>query len=304
MRIAHFSDLHLLSLEGVPMRRFLNKRLTGWANLRMKRGAIHRTAYVRAIAREIARVQVDHVVVTGDLSNLALETEFALAYEVLKRDLGIDPARITVVPGNHDVYTRGALASRRFERFFADWLVSDLPELTTRDAGACFPVVKLRGSAAIVGLSSAVPRLPFVSAGVLGRAQLDALARVLDHPEVKRRTLVLALHHALVHEGSRIETHMAGLRDAAALQAMLEPLSRGLVVHGHLHRRIQRLLPTATGRLHQVGATSASLHHDAPDRMAGFNLYEIDERGVRRIEAAIYDPATNTFRVESVPRYV
>ena len=33
MRIAHFSDLHLLSLAGVSPHRFLNKRLTGYANL-------------------------------------------------------------------------------------------------------------------------------------------------------------------------------------------------------------------------------------------------------------------------------
>jgi 3',5'-cyclic AMP phosphodiesterase CpdA len=304
MRIAHFSDLHLLSLEGVPMRRFLNKRMTGWANLRLKRGSIHRAAYVHAIAREIGRAQVDHVVVTGDLSNLALESEFAVARDVLQRGLGIDPARITVVPGNHDVYTRGALVSRRFERLFADWLVSDLPELSAGDRGGCFPVVKLRGSAAFVGLSSAVPRLPFVAAGVIGRAQLDALARILDHPEVKRRTLVLAIHHPPVHDASRLQAHIGGLRDAPALLAMLEPLSHGLVVHGHLHRRVQRPLPTPTGRLHQVGATSASLHHDAPDRMAGFNLYELDEGRVGRIEAAVYDPDSGTFRVESVPRHV
>ncbi len=83
MRIAHFSDLHLLSLEGVPLRRFLNKRLTGWVNLRLKRGHIHKASYVRAIAREIARAKIDHVVVTGDLTNLALEPEFELARSVL-----------------------------------------------------------------------------------------------------------------------------------------------------------------------------------------------------------------------------
>ena len=61
MRIAHFSDLHLLSLEGVGPLRFLNKRLTGYANLRLKRGSIHRSEYVRTIAREIARQAVDHL---------------------------------------------------------------------------------------------------------------------------------------------------------------------------------------------------------------------------------------------------
>ncbi|HEX4448270.1 MAG TPA: metallophosphoesterase, partial [Polyangiaceae bacterium] len=193
MRIAHFSDLHLLSLDGVPLTRFLNKRLSGWANLRFKRKHIHRSSYVRAIAREIARVKIDHVVVTGDLTNLALEPEFELAREVLRNELGIDPAEVTVVPGNHDLYTRGALTSRRFEGYFAEWLRGDLPDLAVDVGGGRFPVVKLRGSAAIIALSSAVPRLPLVAAGELGRAQLDALARVLAHPEVVRRTVVLAL---------------------------------------------------------------------------------------------------------------
>ncbi len=303
MRIAHFSDLHLLSLEGVPMWRFLNKRLTGWANLRFKRGHIHRASYVRAIAGEIARAKVDHVVVTGDLTNLALEPEFELARSLLRDDLGLDPSRVTVVPGNHDLYTRGALASRRFEHYFADWLKSDLPDLAVDTGGARFPIVKLRGSAAIIALSSAVPRLPLVAAGELGRAQLDALARVLEHPEVAQRTVVIALHHPPVHSWSRVKAHVEGLRDAPELLTLLKPLPRCLVLHGHLHRRIQRVVRTAGGTLHQVGATSASLHDAAAGRMAGFNIYEIDEQGVARIEASVHDPASGAFAIEGVPHH-
>jgi 3',5'-cyclic AMP phosphodiesterase CpdA len=304
MRIAHFSDLHLLSLEGVPPWRFLNKRLTGWVNLRLKRGHVHKASYVRAIAREIANSKIDHVVVTGDLTNLALEPEFELAREVLQKELGIDPARVTVVPGNHDLYTRGARASRRFERFFAEWLESDLPELTADVSGARFPNVKLRGNVAIVALSSAVPRAPLVAAGELGRAQMDVLARVLAHPEVAKRTLVLALHHPPLHSWSRVKAHLEGLRDARELLSLLMPVSRGLILHGHLHRRIQRAFTTHRGTLQQVGATSASLQDETPDRMAGFNVYEIDERGVVRIEAVVHDPATGAFVLESVPKYV
>ena len=304
MRIAHFSDLHLLSLEGVPMRRFLNKRLTGWVNLRIKRGHIHHAAYVRAIAREIANAGVDHVVITGDLTNLALESEFQLARDVLQQDLVFDPARVTVVPGNHDVYTRGAMASRRFETYFSDWLESDLPELAVDTGGARFPVVKLRGNAAIVALSSAVPRLPLVAAGEIGRAQLEALERVLNHPEVARRTLVLALHHPPLHGWSRAQAHVEGLRDAPELLSLLAPFSRGLVLHGHLHRRIQRICATNAGQLHHVGATSASLHDETADRMAGFNVYEFDEHGVIRVEGHVLDPASGAFALESVPKYV
>jgi 3',5'-cyclic AMP phosphodiesterase CpdA len=312
MRIAHFSDLHVLALDGVPARRFLNKRLTGWANLRLKRGSIHRAAYVRAIAREIRRLDIEHVVVTGDLTNLALEGEFALARQVLEEELGLEPYRVTIVPGNHDLYTRGALTSRRFERYFAAYLESDLPELAVDAGGARFPVVKLRDDVAFVALSSAVPRPPLVAAGELGRAQIAALARVLAHREVARRIVVLAIHHPAVHRWSRLKTHVEGLRDARALLAELRGLTRGLVLHGHLHRRIQRAFDTGAGQMLQVGATSASLHHQDPDRMAGFNVYEVggdpERRGPRtsnaRVLAYVYSPETDTFRVESVPRHV
>jgi 3',5'-cyclic AMP phosphodiesterase CpdA len=304
MRIAHFSDLHLLSLDGVPPWRFLNKRLTGWANLRLKRGHAHRSSYVRAIAREVGRAGVDHVVVTGDLTNLALEPEFELARDVLRSELGLPPERVTVVPGNHDLYTRGALASRRFERYFADWMSSDLPEFAVDVGGARFPQVRLRDGVAIVALSSAVPRLPLVAAGELGRRQLEALARVLSHPEVAGRTLVLALHHPALHGWSRVKGYVEGLRDAGALLALLAPLPRGLLIHGHLHRRIQRVVDTDAGRMHHVGATSASLHDESPERMAGFNLYDVDARGVARIEASVHDPERGTFASRSVPRHV
>jgi 3',5'-cyclic AMP phosphodiesterase CpdA len=304
MRIAHFSDLHLLSLEGVPMGRFLNKRLSGYANLRLKRGHIHRASYVRAIAREIARAKVDHVIVTGDLTNLALEPEFELARNVLRDELGLDPSQVTVVPGNHDIYTRGSLSSRRFERYFADWLTSDLPELCVSENGGRFPVVKLRDGVAIIGLSSAVPRAPFVAAGELGRAQLGALARVLAHPEVARRIPVIALHHPALHGWSALKVYLEGLRDAPELVSMLASLPHGLVLHGHLHRRIQRVLLTPGGRVHQVGATSASLHDETVDRMAGFNVYELDHRGVTRIEASVHVPSTGAFVLESIPKYV
>jgi hypothetical protein len=53
MRIAHLSDPHLLDLDGVsPWRLLLNKRLTGYANILLKRGHAHRPRFVDAIVDE------------------------------------------------------------------------------------------------------------------------------------------------------------------------------------------------------------------------------------------------------------
>lgn len=279
MRIAHFSDLHLLSLDGVSALRFFNKRATGYANLLLKRERIHRTSHVRALAREMKRLAADHIVITGDLTNLALEPEFALAREVIEKDLGLGPRDVSIVPGNHDVYTRGAEATGRFAAYFGDYLVSDLPDFAVAGIAGRFPVVKLRGPAAIIGLCSAVSRLPFVAAGRIGGPQLDALARVLAHPEVSRRTPIVALHHPPHNPTSRFKAMMEGLSDAALLWTNVSEIPVGMVLHGHLHRRTQRKDATLSGSVVSVGATSASLEHEAHAKMAGFNVYEIGKDG-------------------------
>ncbi len=319
MRIAHFSDLHVLSLGGVGWARYMNKRLTGVANLALRRapleeltGAwraaaermpvalrkkdVHRTELVREIAREVARRKVDHVVITGDITNLALEPEFAAARAILEGELHLSPRDISIIPGNHDTYTRGAVRGRRFSEFFAEYTRDDI------GTGVDFPYVKLRGPCAIIGLSSAVPRLPFVAAGELGRVQLDALGAALEHPEVKKRTPVILIHHPPLGPTSKSKMAMEGLRDAPRLLERLRGVPRGLVVHGHLHKRMRSHITTDAGELVVAGAASASLHHRDEARMSGFNVYEFDDAGALvSLDADVFDPAAHTFHKERIP---
>jgi len=302
MRIAHFSDLHVLDWDGVQPGRFINKRLTGWANIRFKRGHIHRSETVRTIAREIRSRKVDHVVITGDLTNLALEPEFQLAHEILEHEMGLAPEEISIVPGNHDLYTQGALRSRRFTSFFSKYTKCDIDVAVDIGVGH-FPYVKLRGPAALIGISSAVPRPPLMASGVIGTDQLGAIERALAHPEVKKRTPVFILHHPVHNPPSRLKAFMNGLADADALTRCFADLSRGLLLHGHLHRRIQRIVPTKSGAILSVGATSASLHHEDAHKMAGFNTYDIDDRSgaITNLEAHVLDASNDTFRIERIP---
>lgn len=306
MRIAHFSDLHVLALQGIPTRRFFNKRFTGWVNLRLKRGHIHHSNHVRACAREMTRAKVDHVVITGDLTNLALEQEFVAVRKLLEEDLGLAPAQISAVPGNHDLYTRGAMRDQRFTKYFHDYVASDLPELAADIPLGRFPFVKLRGPCAIIGLSSAVPRPPLMASGQLGKPQLEALTRILAHDEVKKRMPVILLHHPVHNPPSKVKAFVEGLWDADKLIEKVAGLERGLLLHGHLHIRRQRALGTPVGELLSVGATSASLDHDHEHKMAGFNLYTFDDATGKLdgVEAHVLDVSADRFRVEGVPLLV
>lgn len=303
MRIAHLSDPHLLDLTGVSgSRLLLNKRLTGMVNIKLHRGVAHRLEIVEAMMDDIRTQRIDHVVITGDITNLALETEFDLALSVFKR-MGLRPDQVSVVPGNHDLYTHGSQRSQRFARFFASNIGSDLPAADAGDhPSGPFPFVRFRGDAAIVGLSTAVARAPLFASGRVGHKQLDALARIMEHPDVARRTLVLLTHHPLINPPGLVGTYTHGLAEASQVRRILARRPSVVVLHGHLHDRAYRLFEHGGSTLHHLGATSASLMHRSLDRVAGYNVYDIGPDGLETVHARIYDAASHVFIDRDVRR--
>lgn len=302
MIIAHISDLHLLALDGAIPLRLFNKRITGYVNIRLHRGAVHKPFALTAAAAEFPGLNVDHLVITGDFTNLALEREFALGLRFLEHELGWSPDRVSLVPGNHDAYTAGAHKTRRFATTFERYLGSDLPQF--RMAGEVFPFVHLRGPAAIIGLSTAVPSPPLMAAGEIGRAQRDKLAQILAHPDVRDRTPVILQHHPLHPPANLAKRLMSGLRDAKEEAELLARSGcQGLLLHGHLHKRIRRSHATIAGDIHAVGAPSATLLYGGDERMAGFNLYEIDDGdgAIRTIESHRLDDKHERFLGVAIP---
>ncbi|HEX7707160.1 MAG TPA: metallophosphoesterase [Thermoanaerobaculia bacterium] len=293
IRIAHISDTHVFPPQGMEWREMIfNKRIAGWANTRLRRGRVYRRRYLEAVLDAASRA--DHLVITGDVTNLALEAEFHEALRLFESRTG--GAEITVVPGNHDLYLPRISREGRFEHHFGAFVRSDLPELSVAVAAGNYPFVKLRGEVAIIGLSSAVPRPPFIAAGYLGGEQLDALRAILDHPEVASRVPVMLVHHPPVDSRTRLFQLRDGLADAASLRETLAGLRRGLVLFGHLHIRVR----CRVGAVDFVGASGAALDHPNDAIRAGFNLYEIDESGAN-IEAQVVEPAGTSFRRADVP---
>ncbi len=301
MRIAHVSDPHVLTRTAAHWRSLLfNKRLTGYANLVLRRGRVHRRDYLLSVLAAAAD-QSDHLVVTGDITNLSLEHEYAEARRLLA-----DVARrteVTVVPGNHDIYLPSV--HRRFTHYFRAFMESDLPELARDLPAGPFPTVKLRGGVAFIGVSTAIPRPPFINAGYIGHPQLDALEEVLAHPAVRDRMPILLIHHPPIDARSRIVRLRDGLVDAAALRAVLAELARGLVLFGHIHVRRRWTLPTSSGTLDFIAAGGAALDHQDASVRAGFNLYTVDIGGnLASVEAYVVHPGGGGFERRTIDQVV
>lgn len=300
LRIAHVSDVHVPSRLGAEWRRMLfNKRITGWANVVLRRGRVHRREYLQAVLDEAAALS-DHVVVTGDITNMAHESEYREARRLL--DDAARRVEVTVVPGNHDIYLPAVGRERRFAHHFAPFVASERSGLAVPLPAGDYPIVRLRGPAAIIGLSSAVPRPPFLAGGVLGREQIAALERVLALPEVASRTPVLLVHHPPVDARNRVARWRDGLLDADRLRRSVDRLSRGLLLFGHVHARTRAALRTSTGTLDVVAASGAALDHPDPLVRAGFNVYEIAGDGaVARVEAYALDSSGAGFSRVPIP---
>jgi 3',5'-cyclic AMP phosphodiesterase CpdA len=277
IRLGHLSDVHVQ----VDFLRRPNPHRLGWRRavaqlelkgLRRARRFDQAEQVLARIAREVSDREVDHVVLTGDLTALALDEEFERAKAALG-PLALDPSRLSVIPGNHDRYTVNSARQRRFERHFGHLLVSDLP----RHAGPSgYPFVRLLGrEVAVIGLESArVPPFPGLAFGKVGPDQLRRLEEILQAPELAGRMLCVLVHHAPLLANGRADAWSHGLRDAAALLRMLagRPCT---VHHGHVHHRYWLKATPEHPDLFNAGSSTMRGRE-------GYWIVELDEGGVKQ----------------------
>ncbi len=269
--LAQLSDPHLSSLIGVRIGDLLNKRVLGYLSWYLRRRAEHRGEVLSALVRDLRAVGPDHIVVTGDLTHVGLPSEFRQAREWLD-SLGT-PSDVTVIPGNHDAYVTTA-----WDRTFALWtpyMVSDQTG-THRNAQAVFPSLRVRGSAALIGLSTARPSAPFLAVGSLGSDQLRKLEQILE--ETSRRGLcrILLIHHPPF---AGTVAWRKRLTDGASLRTVLARHGAELVLHGHTHRTSLAQMETASGSIQAIGVPSASARGRRPGRRAQYHLYRVTRTG-------------------------
>jgi 3',5'-cyclic AMP phosphodiesterase CpdA len=260
--LAHLSDPHLGPLPRVRLRELAGKRLMGFVNWYLRRHACHVTEIFEALVRDLEAAQPDHVVVTGDLINIALESEFGAARDWLAR-LGASD-RVTLVPGNHDIYVRATATEAG--RVWGACMRGD-----AADGPHSFPFVRRRDGVALIGLSSALPTGPFLASGKLGAAQRTRLADLL--PRLAGQFRVVLIHHPPL--GWRAPHKR--LTDARQFLGVLGANGAELVLHGHDHRHSLHWVEAGARRIPVVGVPSAS----APaagreDDPAAYNLYRID----------------------------
>ena len=278
LTIAHLSDVHLAPLRGLGPTHFNIKRALGLANWTMKRRKVHLRAVVDQITADVKAANADHIIVSGDLTNLGLPGEHQAALDWLTT-VG-PPDQVSVVPGNHDIYCR--LWSDQGVERWRPYMTSDIAGSIL--AGAVergFPYVRQFSNGntkvALIGLVSAVPTKPFHAGGRLGEKQLAALGPVLARLARDGFFRLVVIHHPPLPGQADARR---GLADAARLEAVLQRYGAELVVHGHNHVDMAAHRTWPGGIVHTIGVASASIGSAYKHEPLGrYNLYRIERAG-------------------------
>ena len=284
MKIAHFSDIHITaSSSAIPWRAMLSKRIVGWLNLQMlgrKKDFREAGRITEALVDDLQEVEADHILFTGDLTGLALDSEFKEAHRLLEPLLGVPG--ITGIPGNHDFYVSDAVRAGTYDLLFGPWEQSDLENPP--------PIVRLLGDdVALIVLRDSRVNAFHDSSGLVGSEQLGRLEEVLADPALEGRRKLLALHYGPRQGTGALDGPYHGLRDAEQLLSTAQGGKVELLLHGHLHNRF--VLPTGDHTPITI-ANPGSATHSRYER--AYHIIEIDSEGIE-LSARHYDASSKSF---------
>ena len=264
--LAHLSDPHLGPLPAARLRDLAGKRAFGYLNWTRNRHKFHRRDVLDALVSDMQAQAPDHIAITGDLVNLALEAEFAPSRAWLE-SVGA-PDRVTVIPGNHDAYVRAT--RHHFAEAWGHYFDGD----DGRDGGVTFPSLRRRGPLALISVSSAVPTPPLMATGRLGRTQLDRLEGLLARLSAEQVFRVLLIHHPL-----RSDSRVKRLTDSSKLLALLKQHGVELILHGHDHVHSTIWIDGPKSAIPAIGVPSASAVAHGRYPGAAYNLFSIERDG-------------------------
>jgi 3',5'-cyclic AMP phosphodiesterase CpdA len=267
----------------------------GYLSWNVRRKTVHTEAVLDALTKDLLESAPDHIAVTGDITNIALPEEFSRAGTWLESLGAAD--RVSAIPGNHDAYTR--IPWRDSMAHWREFMTSDGEANAEENGPVEFPFVRIRANVAMIGVSTALPTLPFLATGEIGAKQMSALEGALMSLGERGLFRVVLIHHPPVPGVSKVRKRLV---DADAFSATIANTGAELILHGHTHRSSILKLDSPGGSVPVVGITSASANENqGPGRHARYNLYRIsDNPGSAEIEVEVrgLDTQTGSFRSE------
>ncbi len=241
MKIAHLSDLHI-SPKSRPQ------------NLE----------YTRKLLNYVLEEGVDHIVITGDLTDLAEPGDFYSVRKVFQEFGLLNPFKMTLIVGNHDIFGGvhlardifhfpGRCASIDYEKRvqeFKSYFLETFENIYAPPPPLVFPFVKPVGDILFIGLNSIAKYNRganiFGSKGRIYTQQMNDIENMMSMKTYEARRRILLIHHHFNKQVDtqfssrqpmlkRLELHANRLKYKWKMYKFMRRHNVDLVLHGHEH---------------------------------------------------------------------
>jgi Icc protein len=267
-RIAHLSDAHMLDPRPSRTRSGWSMRVR-FLSIGRPLDAAGRREKLRRSLETAQRVGAQHFVLSGDLTEIGAPGEYETLAEVL-HDSGIDPERMTLVPGNHDMYS-----SADAWRWALQGPLAAFARTSAREPGPG-KIVEIAG-ASLLPLDATFHQPVTRSAGWMPDEAIESIERHAADPALASKPLIVVQHHPPFLRKTSALHWLDGLVGASRMMTMLERFRHLWVLHGHLHAIVDRALGCGVSRIR--GATAVVDDRDE----ARVRVYDVRDG---RLEAA------------------
>ncbi|HET8938060.1 MAG TPA: metallophosphoesterase [Polyangiales bacterium] len=277
--LAHLTDLHLLERDHHKRRGLSRTRLqflSAGAALDAE-ARLQRATRMLQLAR---RGGADHILLTGDLTEDGVDSQFEMLGEALNAS-GVEPERVTLLPGNHDAY----VDFTAFDRALAGPLQAY--RATSREgARTVLP------GAVIVPISTTVEGQWFTrSRGAIRAHDVSRIRRIASDPVSRDRAVVVAQHHPPSHHPLFAVEWFDGVDNVDAIRDVLNERARVHVLHGHTHRRSTKHL---SGREHAQIFCAASVRDQQDTTELSLRFYKAEAGALRELQVIFATPQRHT----------
>lgn len=240
-RLAHITDVHI-------------KYNTPEPNL----------SVFRALLKDALAEGCDHILLTGDISDYCDNRDFTIVRELLTEFKLLDSDRLSVVPGNHDIFG-GPNPNLPFflypthckeldyDAYFSLFALAMAETFsnTITDGDSIFPYIKiLNDNIAVICLNS-IARYskdlnPMGTNGLIDDLQMKSLENISQQTDIKDKLKIVLIHHhfnkpghnkAHPEHGTWLESEQWKMRlhDKEELYKYFDKYNIDLVLHGHTH---------------------------------------------------------------------
>ena len=228
--IIHISDLHFHSYPK-KLSEFNAKRILGATNLLIRRAREFPLKRAKLLVEIIQKMEWDHLVISGDITQLSLEKEFSLAREILD-PLLIKSERVTVIPGNHDRYINQYDGTDLFTKYFGEFFGKNE-----------IHVSKINQKWVLVGWDSAHPNDLRTAAGTVKNITIQATEKLLQNFPDQTNFIVVNHYPLTFPEDWKFDRSHELYNLVPVRNWIMQNSQIRLYLHGHIHLNWSHRLP-------------------------------------------------------------